>query len=309
MGSGGGDGANNVADAEAQARDRRFREACLRAMAAGDAGHLHANPGTGGHVPLTADEPVRHEPVSTDSGIPAVLAAGSDSDGGPCRIPGGIGTLGEKYIHGVLKYYMEPDPAYHERKVGRYVADILRDGCVTEIQTGAFWRMRKKLEYFLPDHTVTVVCPIPRKKRLYRVDVDTGEKSGGRKTPLNGTFYHIFDELYSIKMFLAHPNLRLHLLLYDATDILYVQGSQALRKWGKRRRESIPEALVGEMTIGCAGDYGQFVPACLARPFTSADYRKVTGLRLGQAQTALNVLHEMGAVRRVGKSGQWYLYE
>ena len=36
----------------------------------------------------------------------------------------GIGTLREKTIHSVLKYYYAPDPVYHEIKIGSYVADI-----------------------------------------------------------------------------------------------------------------------------------------------------------------------------------------
>ena len=33
----------------------------------------------------------------------------------------GIGTLREKTIHSVLKYYYAPDSAYHEIKIGSYV--------------------------------------------------------------------------------------------------------------------------------------------------------------------------------------------
>lgn len=40
----------------------------------------------------------------------------------------GIGTLREKTIHSVLKYYYAPNPAYHEIRIGTYVADICVDG-------------------------------------------------------------------------------------------------------------------------------------------------------------------------------------
>ena len=35
-----------------------------------------------------------------------------------------IGTLSEKTIHAVLKYYLEPDVSYHEIRVGSFFADI-----------------------------------------------------------------------------------------------------------------------------------------------------------------------------------------
>ena len=41
----------------------------------------------------------------------------------------GIGTLREKTIHSVLKYYYAPDPCYHEIRIGNYVADEFKEAC------------------------------------------------------------------------------------------------------------------------------------------------------------------------------------
>ncbi len=60
----------------------------------------------------------------------------------------GIGTLREKTIHSVLKYYYAPNPAYHEIRIGTYVADICVDGEIFEIQTRNFNTMRDKLSFF-----------------------------------------------------------------------------------------------------------------------------------------------------------------
>ena len=49
---------------------------------------------------------------------------------------GGVGTLGERTLHAALKYYLQPDPAFHEIKVGRWVADIQDSWGITEIQAG-----------------------------------------------------------------------------------------------------------------------------------------------------------------------------
>lgn len=62
----------------------------------------------------------------------------------------GIGTLGEKSLHAVLKRYYQPDECLHERKIGRMTADaILSDGSVLEIQTRGFYSLRKSSHYSL----------------------------------------------------------------------------------------------------------------------------------------------------------------
>lgn len=80
------------------------------------------------------------------------------------REQNGIGTLGEKTLHAVLKQYYEPDKTNHERKVGSFVADIVTDSGIIEIQTRAFDKLRKKLAEFLEIAAVTVVYPIPKTK-------------------------------------------------------------------------------------------------------------------------------------------------
>ena len=68
----------------------------------------------------------------------------------------GIGTLKEKTLHAVLKNFYEPDISCHEIKIGRFVADILHENQVVEIQTRNFNSMRKKLDNFLKLYTVTI---------------------------------------------------------------------------------------------------------------------------------------------------------
>ena len=58
--------------------------------------------------------------------------AGTAAGTGP---RGGIGTLGEKSLHAALKLYYEPDSSRHEIPVGQYVADIVNEEGIIEIQT------------------------------------------------------------------------------------------------------------------------------------------------------------------------------
>ena len=95
----------------------------------------------------------------------------------------GIGTLGEKAVHATLKYYFEPDPACHEVKCLGYVADVLRDDHIYEIQSKQWYRLQKKLEVFLKEYQVTVVYPVITRKEICWVDPETGEEVERRISP------------------------------------------------------------------------------------------------------------------------------
>lgn len=79
----------------------------------------------------------------------------------------GIGTLGEKTLHAALKAYYEPDAESHEIKIGRYIADIVGENGIIEIQTRSFDKLRKKLEAFLSVAHVSVVYPVAAVKKTF----------------------------------------------------------------------------------------------------------------------------------------------
>ncbi len=220
----------------------------------------------------------------------------------------GIGTLGEKTVHSVLKSYLAPDNRSHEIKVGGFVADICTGKEILEIQTRDFNKLRRKLTVFLSFAPVTIVYPIPHIKYLRWVNPQTGEISRPRKSPKTGTPYVIFDELYKIKNYLTHPNLRLKLFLIDLEEYRYLDGWSQDKKKGSTRCDRIPTELVEEITVNGMDEYHALIPEGLEEEFTSRDFRRVSGLPLHRAQTALNVLHFVGAVDRIGKRGNLYLY-
>lgn len=67
--------------------------------------------------------------------------------------------------------------------------------------------------------------------------------------------------------------------------------------------------IAGELMISSPADYAQLIPDSLRGSFTSLDFNAAAGMRLHDAQTALNVLHAVGALARTGKKGNAYLYE
>ena len=92
----------------------------------------------------------------------------------------GIGTLSEKTVHAVMKNYYAPDTDMHEIPIENFVADIFTGQEIIEIQTRAFYKMRRKLDAFLPLYPVTIVYPIPHIKWLSWIDEETGETSPKR---------------------------------------------------------------------------------------------------------------------------------
>lgn len=220
----------------------------------------------------------------------------------------GIGTLSEKTVHSVLKSYLSPDPINHEIRVGGFVADICTGNEIIEIQTRSFDKLRRKLNAFLAIAPVTIAYPIPNTKWIRWVNPQTGEVSPPRKSPKIGTPYAVFPELYKIKDFLMNPNLQLRLILINMEEYKFLDGWSQDKKKGSTRSDRIPTELVSELVISCKDDYQTLIPTSLTGEFTSKDFKKASRLSMKQAQLALNVLHFVGAVDRVGKKGNSHIY-
>ena len=220
----------------------------------------------------------------------------------------GIGTLGEKTIHAVLKHYLDPREQYHEQRCCGFVADILAEGEIIEIQTRSFDRLRRKLEAFLDLYDVTVVYPIPAVKWVSWIDEETGEVTAKRKSPKKGSYYQVFQELYKIKPYLSHPRLHFRLILIDLEEYRLLNGWSRDRKRGSCRYDRIPVELVDELCLNGPEDFKALLPDGLPEEFTSEDYRKASKLTLKRSQTALNVLSGLNIVEKCGKQGRSILY-
>ena len=98
-----------------------------------------------------------------------------------------IGTYMERTLHAELKRLLEPDETRHEVRYKGYIADILNEDGIIEVQTRSFERLRGKLSCFLADVRVTLVFPAVRQKWLVWVDPETGETTKKRRSPKAGT--------------------------------------------------------------------------------------------------------------------------
>ena len=112
------------------------------------------------------------------------------------RAEQGVGTLGEKTLHAVLKRMIEPDMARHEVNLGRYTADVLNEQGVFEVQTRNLHKLKPKLTALLPYYPVTVVVPIIETKWLLTLDPETGELTDRRKSPKRGKPADLLPEFF-----------------------------------------------------------------------------------------------------------------
>ena len=221
----------------------------------------------------------------------------------------GIGTLSEKTLHVVLKNYFEPHHENHEIKVGGYVADIVGESGIIEIQTRQFNKLLKKLQAFLEVCDVTIVFPIAQLKWLYWIDLETGETSPKRKSPRKGMPFEIFFELYKIKRLLKNPRLKLCICMLEIEEYRYLNGWSKDKKKGSSRCDRIPTDIFEEIYINNIFDYKKLIPIGLAEKFTSKDFAKSSKLTVSRSQTALNILNYLEIVTRVEKKGNSFIYK
>ena len=234
----------------------------------------------------------------------------------------GIGTLSEKTVHSVLKYYFAPDETFHEQKIGTFVADVCIDGEIYEIQTKQFYLMKRKLEFFLKEHEVTIVYPVSLENTLHWVECDdkamavaqsdeikNRKITTSRKTRKKGMPYLFYHELYGIKDFLHHPNLHFILAIMSTEEYRLLDGYGPQRKVRATKTDKVPVQLLDLITIRTPEDYKQLIPEGLPEEFTSEDFAKKAAIGRSLAGTALNILHEVKIVERTGKRGNAYLYQ
>lgn len=223
--------------------------------------------------------------------------------------PHGFGTLQEKTVHAVMKLYYEPNMDYHEVPIEGYIADIYREGNIIEIQNGNFNRLRDKLNAFLPYYPVRVVLPIPHHKWLIWIDKESGALSERHKSPVTGSVYSAFPELYKIKSYLTHPNLSFAFPLVDMDEYRMLDGWSRNKKRGSNRYDRMPLSLYEEYIFERTEDFVSVIPHELEDGFTVKEFAEAAGIHKELAGVTLHILYSMKLVARIGKKGRGYMYE
>ncbi|MBE6612268.1 MAG: hypothetical protein E7632_07230 [Ruminococcaceae bacterium] len=220
----------------------------------------------------------------------------------------GVGTLGERTLHVVLKHFFEPDGAFHEIKIGRFVADIKRGNAITEIQTRSFGSLRAKLTALSEEYRVNVVYPIPSRKTLTWIDPETGELSPKRKSPKKGKPWDFLYELYALRPILPLPNVTFTLIFCEMDEFRMKNGWGREKKHGGSRYERIPTALTDIMLLEKPADFAALLPE-LPETFTAAEYAKAAKQTSRTAGYGIRTLVTLGVIEQIDKKGNAYIYK
>ena len=224
-----------------------------------------------------------------------------------------IGTLSEKTLHLVLKRYFAADTMSLEVPLAGSVADLVGEGRIIEIQTRSFEGLTDKLEKFLPILPVTLVYPIVQKKWVITVQDESGEVSERRRSPKIGRLTDIFPEMMSVSHFLTDERLTVRAVLLEAEEYRIV-SAQKKNRHGKPatvRYERIPLDILGVYDFSDARDYKELLPFGREETFTNRELLKALHSRAGgrKASALSYILQYVGAIERVGKQGNAYLYK
>lgn len=223
--------------------------------------------------------------------------------------PGGIGTLGERTLHSILKKFYEPDPLFREVKLGGFVADIKRGSDIVEIQTRDFCRLRKKLPVFAAENRVKVVYPVAEIKRIRWIDPESGEVGEVRRSPKKGGFNDFLLELWQLRPILPLEGLSFDVVRLELEEYKLLTGrSRDRKKYGAERAERIPTRLIAIDTYETSEDFIASLPIGLPEEFTSADYARAAKLKTGFVGKLLLTLVTVGAIEECGKRGRAKLY-
>lgn len=221
----------------------------------------------------------------------------------------GIGTLGERTLHLILKSFLEPDIEHHEIKLGCYVADICRGDEIIEIQTRGFAALAPKLSAYRPDYKVTIVYPIADVKYISWIDPETGEVSERHKSPKRGKPWDVLYELYALRSLLPFEGVRLMLVFMTMDEFKLLTGKSRNKKsFGASRFERVPTELCDILEFNEPSDYAALVPPTLADEFTAAEFAKAAKMTARTAWRALQVLLALGVIERTGIRGKAFVY-
>ena len=244
---------------------------------------------------LSASDRVKFENLLRDA---AVL--GRDS--------AGIGTYKEKSLHYILKNFFCPNKDFHETSYKGYIADIMKDGYITEIQSSSLSGMKGKLDAFLEENCVRIVFPIIEKRNIVWVDPESGDMKRSPRSVSSENIYVLICQLIYILDYLRDPSLTVTAVTLCADDYRLLNGRGRDRKIGAEKLDCVPTELIDIFDLVFPDDLARFIPEKLPEAFTRDEFSKATRLRGRALWAVLKVMLEMRVIVRLENDGRRYRY-
>ena len=241
----------------------------------------------------------------------------------------GIGTLGEKQMHAAIKRFICSDESCHEVKIDgsplcidhsgeednkkkkrRFVADVMKDGVIYEIQTGSFAPLREKITWILENTTynIAVIHPIIETKWINFINDKTCEIESRHKSPQKEKFTDIASDLHYFRDFINNPRFSLVLLVMEAEQYKKNTAKDKRRRPKYRKYELIPISLLRAYVFKNVRDYNIFIPEGLDEPFTVKNYSLKSKIYGMDAYSIVKTLVYVGLLEESGKLGRATAY-
>jgi hypothetical protein len=214
-----------------------------------------------------------------------------------------IGMLNEGALHAALKEDYLGKTGLAEVPFGGFVADVVRDGVIYEVQTSSFSGLARKMSVLADLSPVVLVHPIPQSKHLVRVqDTETGEFTR-RRSPKRGAIVHILRELVYLPEMLKHPNFAVEVVLTEEEEMQTFDPKARRGRGGWRRKGRHLLNVLERYRVQSADELWAFVVEELPDEFTTAHLAASMGQPKALAQQLAYCLRHLGAVEVCGKTG------
>ena len=219
-----------------------------------------------------------------------------------------IGVLNEGALHAALKAQYVGADGQVEVSFGDFVADVLCDGVIYEIQTSSFSGLARKMHALAELSPIVLVHPIPQAKYLLRLrDTETGEFTR-RRSPKRGTIVHILRELVYLPELLNHPNFSVEVVLTEEEELQTYDPKARRGRGGWRRKGRHLLNVVERCRLSCADDLWSFVQDGVPEEFATQELAAAMGQPKSLAQQLAYCLRHLSAVDICGKTGNALIY-
>jgi hypothetical protein len=221
---------------------------------------------------------------------------------------GGIGTLNEFSLHAGLIKALSQAGDLLEADVGGFLADILRDTDIIEVQTRNLSSLKKKIAAFAPEHRMTIVHPVTQNKWIVRKNAD-GEIVSRRRSPKHGRIEEIFTELVRAWDLIDSPNVSLEIVFIDADEVWLDDGQGSWRRkyWSISERHLLK--IHRSETFHHPRDFLILLPESLPAQFTNKQLAAQLGIRARLAGKITYTLRKMEVIQIVGKTGNQNIFQ
>ena len=219
-----------------------------------------------------------------------------------------IGTYKEKKLHILLKKYFEPDEDFHEVPTNGFIADIRRDGIITEIETNGFSGLKPKLAAYLPEYRVNLVYPLAAKKYVSWIDPETSAISSRKISPKKQNAYDLLFELVRILPYVKNENLTFVSPLLEIDEYKLLDGWSYDKKRGAHRFERMPTDIFDIIILSSDDDFRRYIPENCTNDFTVKDFASGAKIDTDKARAVIKVMEARGVITQSGKSGRSFKY-